>query len=485
MQDKRMRLHYEGKQTGKYILYWMQQAQRIDYNPALSYAISQAERCALPLVVLFVVSDDVPDANSRHYYFMLQGLWEVANVMQKLGIGFYFACGEAVEVVASLAADALEVVTDHGYLRFQRLWRTELAKLLSKHGTSYTEIETEAMVPVTQVSDKEEYAAATIRRKILRLLPEVDLEQDIQEYKPVSTPDIKLSFPVYKVENTGFPELWQWVNQHLNMDESIAPILTMQGGATEAKGKLHCFTMQKLPLYHKQRNIPALDIQSGLSPYLHFGQISAMEIVQHVLQNAGINLADLSLMISNKGDLLPQEAGIASFAEELIIRRELSFNFCHYNPNYDSFSCLPAWAKATLLDHLSDNREAHYSLDRLEQCDTNDVYWNAAQREMMLTGKMHNYMRMYWGKRVLAWCDSPEDAYHILVHLNNRYELDGRDANAYAGIAWCFGKHDRPWMNRKIYGMVRYMNAAGLERKYDMDAYLQKVIRYNKGSDAH
>jgi deoxyribodipyrimidine photo-lyase len=475
MADKRIRIHSPGKQTGKYILYWMQQAQRIEYNHALSYAISKAKRCGLPLVVLFVVSDDVPDANSRHYYFMLQGLWEVATALHKQGISFYFACGEVVEVVAAVAEDALEVVADHGYLRFQRQWRTELATKLSEQSTAYTEIETEAIVPVTQVSDKEEYSAATIRRKIVRLLPGVDLEPDTEVYKPVSIPNIRVNYPVYNVENTGFPSLWKWVNQHLKLDDSVAPVLAMQGGATAAKGKMHDFTMHKLALYQHQRNNPALDIQSGLSPYLHFGQISAMEIVQHILRNEGVSLGDLSLMLSNKRSVSPRYAGIASFAEELIIRRELSFNFCHYNPYYDTFSCLPAWAKATMLDHLPDIREEHYSLDRLEQCDTSDVYWNAAQMEMMQTGKMHNYMRMYWGKRLLAWCDSPEDAYQILLYLNNRYEQDGRDPNAYAGIAWCFGKHDRPWMNRKIYGMVRYMNAAGLERKYDMDAYLQKV----------
>lgn len=454
----------------------MQQAQRTEFNHALSYAISRTNHCGLPLVVLFVVSDDVPDANSRHYYFMLQGLWEVANDMQKRGISFHIACGDAVEVISALAADALEVVTDHGYLSYQKQWRSQLASILSVHNTAYTEIETEAVIPVTQVSDKEEYAAATIRRKILRLLPDISLEPDAEAYKPVSVPELKLGFPVFKAENRDFPSLWNWVNQHLKLDKSVATVSCMQGGAAEAKSKLHSFILQKLPQYHSKRNDPALDIQSGLSPYLHFGQISAMEIVQHVLQSAGITLADLSLMISNKEGLMPLHASIAAFTEELIIRRELSFNFCHYNPYYDSFSCLPAWAKASLLDHLSDKREEHYSLDRLEQCSTSDVYWNAAQIEMMETGKMHNYMRMYWGKRVLAWCDSPEDAFRILVYLNNRYELDGRDPNAYAGIAWCFGKHDRPWMNRKIYGMVRYMNAAGLKRKYNMDAYLQKVI---------
>jgi deoxyribodipyrimidine photo-lyase len=150
-------------------------------------------------------------------------------------------------------------------------------------------------------------------------------------------------------------------------------------------------------------------------------------------------------------------------------------NFCDHNPNYDSVLCLPTWARKTLNDHLLDEREEQYSLDRLEQGETNDIYWNAAQRQMLSTGKMQGYMRMYWGKRLLSWCPSVDEAFEILLYLNNKYEIDGRDANAYAGVAWCFGKHDRPWGTRPIFGMVRYMNAAGLKRKFDMNAYIAKV----------
>ncbi|HNQ43181.1 MAG TPA: hypothetical protein PKI59_02075, partial [Candidatus Cloacimonadota bacterium] len=168
-------------------------------------------------------------------------------------------------------------------------------------------------------------------------------------------------------------------------------------------------------------------------------------------------------------------ANVPALAEELIIRRELSMNYCHYNPGYDTYQAIPLWARTSLAEHEGDPRERIYPLDKLENAETDDVCWNAAQIEMMTTGKMHNYTRMYWGKRLISWCASPEEAFYNALYLNNKYHLDGRNANAYAGVAWCFGKHDRPWAQRPVYGSVRYMNANGLNRKFDMQAYLNKV----------
>jgi deoxyribodipyrimidine photo-lyase len=195
-----------------------------------------------------------------------------------------------------------------------------------------------------------------------------------------------------------------------------------------------------------------------MSPYLHFGQISPLYIALQIRKARGINKAN-------------KEA----YLEELIVRRELSMNYCYYNPEYDSYSGLPDWAKKTLKAHRGDKREYVYSIEDLEDAQTHDPYWNAAQREMVLTGKMHNYMRMYWGKKLIEWSATPEQAFKCALYLNNRYELDGRDPNSFTGVAWCFGKHDRPWSERPIFGSVRYMNAAGLERKFDMEAYIRKI----------
>jgi len=244
----------------------------------------------------------------------------------------------------------------------------------------------------------------------------------------------------------------------LRIGRSVKRVPSFRGGAREAERRLRAFIANKLDEYHLRRNEPAAGIQSDMSPYLHFGQVSPVAI---------------ALKIRRCG--APQEAKDA-YLEELIVQRELSINFVTFNSKYDSYGhAIPPWARATLSYHSRDKRQPAYSLAQLEAGDTDDPYWNAAQREMILTGKMHNYMRMYWGKKILQWHRRPAEAFRAALHLNNKYELDGRDPNSYAGVAWCFGKHDRPWAEREIFGKVRYMNAAGLERKFDMDAYLRKV----------
>jgi len=470
--DRLIRQFRASHQRGSYILYWMQQAARISANPALDYALQMAEVTGLPLVVLFVVSSDVPEANLRHYAFMMQGIAEVSTQFTKQGTSFYLACGEPVNIVRTLAEQAVEVVMDHGYLHYQRRWRAELQAVLSRLEISYTEVETETMVPVTAVSDHEEYAAATIRKKLLLKLRD---EQGIAEQarqKVSFRGKLNAPFPLLACGDCTPEQIQAWWHRHISVDESVEPVAKYQGGYSQARQWLTVFLQEKLVQYASSRNDPSQAIQSDLSPYLHFGQIGVMEIIQRLLDHVGWELKELPAAIMKKNHSLPLHTGAAAFAEEIIVRRELSFNFCTYNENYDSFQGLPSWARKTLLDHLQDQREEHYLLDRLIQCDTHDIYWNAAQRELMTTGKMHNYMRMYWGKRMLAWSENPEDAYQILCYLNNRYALDGRDPNSYAGVAWCFGKHDRPWQERNIYGMVRYMNAAGLKRKFPIHKYV-------------
>jgi len=219
------------------------------------------------------------------------------------------------------------------------------------------------------------------------------------------------------------------------------------------------FLRERLPWYHEGRNDPMEDAQSNLSPYLHFGHISAQRIVLEVTKHD-----------ANRES---QEA----FLEELIVRRELSDNFCFYNAHYDHFEGFPDWAKKTLNDHRKDTREYVYSLDDFGRGDTHDQLWNAAQREMVRRGKMHGYMRMYWGKKILEWTESPEEAIKIAIYLNDRYELDGRDTNGYAGIAWSIGGvHDRAWPERPIFGKIRYMSYHGCKSKFDVMAYRERNI---------
>jgi len=246
----------------------------------------------------------------------------------------------------------------------------------------------------------------------------------------------------------------------LDISNSVTKSNYFAGGYQHAKKRLHHFIEEKLPTYFEFSSAPSKENSSDLSPYLHFGQISPLEIALEVLHT--------------------RPAYSEKFLEQLFIRRELSINFVHYNAKYDSLQALPAWSRKTLQEHESDKREFMYSKMELENAATHDEYWNAAQLEMVITGKMHNYMRMYWGKKVIEWTNSPEEAHQILVYLNNKYELDGRDANGYTGIAWCFGKHDQGWKERPIFGKIRYMNANGLKRKFDMKKYVDRIDNLKK-----
>jgi deoxyribodipyrimidine photo-lyase len=239
------------------------------------------------------------------------------------------------------------------------------------------------------------------------------------------------------------------------IDHSVGPSPSYRGGRENGLRRLKKFLGEILPDYDGSRNRPEKDGSSRLSAYLHFGFLSPLEIALAV-QNAAA----------------PPESKEA-FLEELIVRRELSYNFTRFNPNYDSLRALPDWAQKTMREHIDDARAFVYTLEELEAGETHDELWNAAQREMVETGEIHNYVRMLWGKNVIGWTRSYEEAFAILEHLNNKYCLDGRNPNSYAGILWCFGKHDRPWMERKVFGMMRYMTSASTGKKFDSRQYIE------------
>jgi deoxyribodipyrimidine photo-lyase len=241
----------------------------------------------------------------------------------------------------------------------------------------------------------------------------------------------------------------------LGVDAAVQPVHWIKGGTEAGLRHLDEFIRHKLDRFDELRNDPGLDYSSNLSPYLHFGQISSLQAAMAVLDSGS--------------------PGKDRFLEELIVRRELAINFVHYNRDYDTYQCLPEWAQATLRKHRRDRREYRYRFEELESSATHDRYWNAAQRELVVSGKMHGYMRMYWGKKILEWSGTPESAYETALRLNNKYSIDGRDPNGFAGVAWCFGKHDRAWPERSVFGKIRYMNDKGLERKFDMEAYFARV----------
>ncbi len=425
-----------------FVLYWMQASQRAWENHALEYAAVRANELGTPLVVLFGLSADFQGANARHYLFMLEGLEETRKDLEKRGVRMVVRSGAPGRLACHLGRRASLVVVDRGYQRVEREWRAEAARALE---CPLIEVESNAIVPVDTASPKEEYSAATFRPKLRR-----QLKRFLVPLKHSRLMKDSLSLRLDSLDLRD-PEK---ILAELGVDRGVGQG-ALRGGASNARALLRDFIENRLDDYPEARNDPALDGQSNLSPYLHFGQISPIEIALAVRKHGG--------------------PGAAAFLEELIVRRELSMNFVRYNPRYDEYGGLPAWSRAALAKHRKVPREYVYTYDQFDAARTHDPYWNAAQREMVLTGKMHGYMRMYWGKKILEWSKTPEEAFRTALRLNDTYELDGRDPNGFAGVAWCFGKHDRPWGERPIFGTIRYMNAAGLRRKFDADAYVRKV----------
>lgn len=430
-----------------FFVYWMQHSQRTLYNHALEYSIELSNKFQKPLVVCFCLTDSFPDANSRHYRFMLEGLKEVKIDLFKRNIKFVLKIGSPETCIKEISKKACSVVTDRGYLKIHRKWRETIAQNIE---CAMFQVETDLVVPVEEASLKEEYGAYTIRKKINSRLDEFMI--------PVSEEKLMINSLGLDLISEDIDDIDK-ILAELSLKDNLRPS-HFKGGSSQALKLLDLFIDEKLQYYSEKRNDPALDFTSNLSPYFHFGQISPVY--------AGLRVKSL------KGE------GRDSFLEEMIVRRELSFNFVTYNPFFDSFECLPDWAKNTLLEHENDKRPYIYSLEELENSLTHDRFWNAAQLELVLTGKMHGYMRMYWGKKIIEWTYSPKEAFDLALNLNNKYALDGRDPNSFAGIAWCFGKHDRPWKERPVFGKIRYMNSNGLKRKFNPDLYADKIYSMKK-----
>ena len=438
----------------RYVLYGMQQAQRTVSNPALECAIEQANDLELPLLVAFGVDDGYPGANLRSMAYMLDGLRDVADGLEERGIGFAVRLGSPPDVHLAMARDAALVVLDRGYLRHQRAWRRRIA---DEAPVRVVEVEGDVVVPVELASDKREYAARTIRPKLWRHVERFLVEtepRDVARREPALDPgdDLPRVDPRDRTTTLG----------RLSLDRSVPIVSGVRGGERAADERFERFLAERFARYEPHRNQPQTDDVSHLSKALHFGHLSPVDAALRARAAA------------------PDAANLDAFLEELVVRRELAVNFAWFAGDYDRYETLPDWARTTLDEHRDDERDYLYDDDAFEHAETHDVYWNAAMREMRATGYMHNYMRMYWGKKILEWSASPEEAFDRVRRLNDRWFLDGRDPNSYAGIAWCFGLHDRGWTERAVYGKVRYMNANGLRRKADPDAYVEKVERLER-----
>jgi len=435
----------EISRKGKFVLYWMQASQRSEFNPALEGAALLANRLNLPLITGVVLINNYPAASARHYRFMLEGWRELSEKFSKRGIDFRLEQNAAIKGVINLAKESALVVCDCGYTKFQEWWRLEVSRNIN---IPLLQIEGDVVVPVRTASNKEEYSARTIRPKIHRLLP--------SQLVPLQKVRLKNKNNSPAAKNDSNQKTLSFLLSNLKLEESDQEI-TFTGGENEALKRLKIFIRKSAAHYNDKANDPTADATSELSPYIHFGQISPSHIALDILSEWGGKESE-------------------GFLEQLIVRRELAMNFVFYNDDYDNPRCTPDWAVRTLEQHAKDKREYLYSYEDFAEGKTHDPAWNAAQLQMVRTGHMANYMRMYWGKKVLEWTPDWQTAYKYLVRLNDTYELDGRDPNGYTGIAWIFGKHDRAWQEREIFGKTRYMNAAGLKRKFDIASYIQKYL---------
>lgn len=428
------------------VLYWMQRAQRARHNDALEHAIQLANDREVGLRVLFVLDPDYPEASRRHFRFMLEGLAETAAQLRRRGIGFTLATGDPVDTVVEHATDAGEVVVDRAYLRHLVGWRQDLAARLD---VPVQQVEADVIVPVEVASDKREYAARTIRKKLNGHREEFLVELDTTPLGVRTADDVDPGLDLDDLDA---------LLDDLDVDDAIGESDRLTGGTSQAQAHLDTFLSDGLAGYGDRDPDPVEPAVSYLSAYLHYGQISPVAVA-------------LAVLDADAGDGDDREG----YVEELLVRRELAVNFVRYTEDYDAFSMLPDWARTTLDEHRDDEREDVYTASELEQGETHDRAWNACMAEVRETGYLHNHLRMYWGKQVVAWTNTPEHAYRTLLDLNNRYFLDGRDCASYANVGWVFGLHDRAWQETDVRGKTRPMNRNGLDRKIDVDAYVADV----------
>ncbi|XP_053294973.1 CPD photolyase [Pleuronectes platessa] len=441
------------KQGSEGVLYWMSRDQRVQDNWALIYAQKLAMKKNLPLHVCFCWFVPKSELSTlRRYSFMLEGLKEVAKECKALDIQFHLLHGSAGDVLPGFVSDHSlgAVVTDFYPLREPLQWLEDVKKKLPGD-ILLKQVDAHNIVPCWVASPKQEYAARTIRGKITKLLPDF-----LTDFPPVE------KHPV-TAKKTAEPIAWDTTLASLPVDREVVVPEWAKPGTKEGMAMLESFIDVRLKLFETKRNDPNVHALSQLSPWLHFGHISAQRVAIQV-QSSG------------------RKAGqaVASFIEELVVRRELTDNYCYYNKKYDRVEGAYEWAQKTLKDHAKDERPYLYTREQLEKAKTHDKLWNGAQYQLITEGKMHGFLRMYWAKKILEWTTSPEEALSIALYLNDRYSLDGQDPSGFVGCMWSIcGIHDQGWAERAIFGKIRYMNYKGCTRKFDVPKFEQKYCPKN------
>ncbi|NUN70094.1 MAG: deoxyribodipyrimidine photo-lyase [Bacteroidetes bacterium] len=443
------------------VVYWMGRDMRSQDNWALLFAQSLGMKYKLPLAVVFVLMPEFLDATERAYRFILKGLEETERSLQQKGIPFYLLLGRPEEEIPKFVRqhNVSKLVTDFNPLNIVRSYKKTVAARID---AAFYEVDAHNIIPAWTVSDKQEFGAYTIRPKVHRMLPEY-----LEEYPPLRKHPYPWPSPVPATD-------WQKADRSLKIDRSVKEAGWIVPGETSARNALQTFLKERFAGYDTDRNDPTLNSQSNLSPFLHFGHLAPQRVALEVLSLSGRPIREI--VDKEKNGSAANRGSDAALLEELIVRRELADNFTFYNTDYDSVLGFPNWAKITIAEHRGDAREYLYSREQFEHGATHDPLWNAAQRQMVVTGKMHGYMRMYWAKKILEWTASAEEAMAVAIYLNDRYELDGRDPNGYAGIAWSIGGvHDRAWFERPVFGKIRYMNYNGCKSKFAVDEYIRRM----------
>lgn len=454
--------------SGECVVYVMSRDQRVDDNHALIAAQKHAIEKSLPLIVTFCLYQSTGHRTKEQYEFMLQGLGEVENKLKEKKIAFHLLVGNPSQKLGSFFEESNPSVV---FFDFNPLAgpRTLLDSLVeSNPDIPMYVVDTHNMIPCWVASDKKEFSAATFRPKVHKYFGEYLIAPD----------DIAKHPHDFKGKTSLISGQQKAIDAILDKLVSTGISYDFKPGEHAAQKKLADFISNKLEVYAHDRNDPTKDALSGLSPYLHFGQLSSLRValeLQAVVNGAGASLHLLESKKMPQADSFSNKkvASAAALLEEMIVRKELSDNFCYYEDNYLRVAGAHDWAQETIREHDADKREHLYSKEELQNADTHDEAWNAAQRQMTSTGKMHGYMRMYWAKKVKEWTPDAQTAVDILVELNDKYHLDGGDPNGYVGIMWSVsGVHDRPWTERDVFGKIRYMNYAGLKRKFNIEAYI-------------
>jgi len=471
--------------NGDYILYWMIANRRLRYNFALDRALEHCAALGKPLVIFEALRVGYPWASDRIHRFVLDGMVENARVCQERKIAYFPYVeptpGAGKGLLAAQAEDACVVITDE----FPSFFLPKMVGSAAKKLPILLEaVDSNGLLPM-YATEKVAQRAFDFRRYLQEELPKhldaFPLADPLAKARSDEAPGFsRRKFSRWPMATPAFLSRDSDTLPALPIDHTVKPV-ALRGGHEAARCHMEEFFEKKLARYAEHRNQPELDVASGFSPYLHFGHLSVHEIFEELVRLEKWDAGKLSVRPNGSREgWWNMSPAAESFLDELITWREVGYNFASHREDYHQFDSLPAWVQKTLGEHAKDQREYLYSLEEFEEAKTHDALWNAAQTQLVREGKIHNYLRMLWGKKILEWTQTPRDAATIMIHLNNRYALDGRDPNSYSGIFWVLGRYDRPWgPERPVYGTIRYMSSENTARKLSVKGYIQKYNATN------